>query len=94
MEVKTLRSERLEARVTPEQKSMFTLCARIRGCSVSDFVVSCAQEVASRTIREQEVMALSQRDRQIFVEALFGEVKPVERLKKAAERYMATDSQA
>lgn len=90
MEVKSLRSERLEARVTPEQKSMFALCARIRGCSVSDFVVSCAQEVASRTIREQEVMALSRRDRQIFVEALLDEAEPGERLKKAAKRYLAS----
>jgi hypothetical protein len=55
----------------------------------SDFEVSCEQEVASSTFHEQEVMALSLRDRQVFVEALLGEAEPVERLKKAGKRYSA-----
>lgn len=89
MALGTVRSERLEARVTPEQKNMFVLCAKLRGCSVSDFVVGCAHEVAARTLREQEVMTLGQRDRQIFVEALLGDAEPDKRLEQAAKRYLA-----
>ncbi len=51
----------------------------------SDFEISCEQEVASRAMHEQEVMALSQRDRQVIVEALLGETEPVEKIREAAK---------
>ncbi|PTN37550.1 DUF1778 domain-containing protein [Desulfonatronum sp. SC1] len=60
----------------------------------SDFVVRCAREAASRKICEQKIMALSQRDRQIFVEALLGEAEPGEEMKKSVEEYLDGSSTA
>ncbi|MCF8039157.1 MAG: DUF1778 domain-containing protein [Desulfohalobiaceae bacterium] len=88
MYTKISRCERVEARVTREQKKMFIQCAQMKGCSLSDFVVSSAQEVAQRIMREQETMALSEKDRQVFVTALLKEEEPNEKLKIAADRYM------
>jgi uncharacterized protein (DUF1778 family) len=50
-------------------------------------VVSSAQEAAARTVREQEVLTLSARDRQVFVNALLKPKPPGKRLRKAAKRY-------
>lgn len=86
------KTARVEARVTPEQKALFQRAAALLGRSVSDFVVGSAQEIAARTIREHEVMALSARDREAFVEALLAPPAPGARLRKAARTYRKTES--
>ena len=82
-----LKKERLEARLTPEQKSHIERAAQIRGTSISDFVVLSADEAAIRTIREQEVLRLSERDRKVFVDLLLNPPAPSARLVAAAKRY-------
>lgn len=84
---KPARSERLEARITAEQKALLSRAAELRGASLTDFVVSSAQEAARETIREHESMSLSERDRQAFVAALLEDAEPGERLREAADRY-------
>ena len=79
--------ERLEARISPEQKELLVEAARLRGQSLSDFVVGSAQEVARQTIQEYHVIALSRRDRDVFVQALLDAPTPNAALRKAAERY-------
>ena len=59
----------------------------LTGRSLTEFVVSSAQEVAARTVREHEVLTLSGRDRQIFVDALLKPILPNKRLRQAARRY-------
>jgi hypothetical protein len=44
-----IRSARIEARIAPEALSVVKRAAEIQGRSVSEFVVSAAQEAASRT---------------------------------------------
>src|SRR5713226_9117460 len=61
---------RLEARITDKQKALFQHAADLTGRSLTEFIISSAQEVASRTVREHEVLTLSGRDRQVFVDAL------------------------
>lgn len=78
---------RFEARLTPDQKALFLQAAAITGRSMTDFVVSSAQEVAMRTVREHESMTLSARDRETFVAALLKSPAPGKRLRKAADRY-------
>jgi uncharacterized protein (DUF1778 family) len=46
------KTERLEARLTPEQKKHIEHAARIKGLSVSAFAVLSADDAAVRTIRE------------------------------------------
>src|SRR5437016_8795751 len=81
------KKERLEARLTPEQKKRIEQAARIRGTSISDFVVLSAADAAVRTIREQEVLTLNERAREAFVHALLRPPAPGRRLMAAAKRY-------
>jgi uncharacterized protein (DUF1778 family) len=81
------KTARLEARLTDEQKALFQHAADLTGRTLTDFVVSSAQEVATRTVRDHEVLRLSAHDRQAFVEALLGPARPNKRLRQAARRY-------
>ena len=78
---------RLEARITADQKAFFQRAAALLGRSLTDFVVSSAQEIAARTVREHESMTLSARDRETFVAALLEAPAPGKRLRKAAKLY-------
>ncbi|SRR5713101_2398775 len=84
---KESKKERLEARLTPEQKMHIEQAARIRGTSVSDFVVLSADDAALRTIREHEVLTLNERARKVFIHALLHPPAPSRRLVAAAKRY-------
>lgn len=81
------KAARLEARVTQDQKELLERAAMLSGRSLSDFVVTSAQEAAARTIRDHEVVSLSSRDSQTFVAAVLGASQPGTRLRKAAQRY-------
>lgn len=81
--------ERLEARISPEQKALFQRAAELTGRSLTDFVVSSAQAAAEETIRSHEVITLSVRDSVAFVEALLSPPEPNEHLRAAARRYRA-----
>jgi uncharacterized protein (DUF1778 family) len=84
---KESRKERLEARLTPEQKKHIEHAARIRGTSISDFVVLSADDAAVRTIREHEVLTLNERAREVFANALLHPPVPGARLLAGAKRY-------
>ena len=84
---KESKKERLEARLTPEQKEHIERAARIKGTSISDFVVLSADDAAIRAIREQEVLVLNARAREVFAQALLNPPAPGRRLAAAAQRY-------
>lgn len=87
----TAKRERLEARVSPEQKALIERAARLEGRSVTDFLVRSAQQEAERVIREHEVMVLSPRDSVAFVQALLDPPPPNEALRAAFRRYRDPD---
>jgi uncharacterized protein (DUF1778 family) len=64
------RFERIEARITPDQKVLFKKAAALEGRTLADFVVSCVAQAAKRIVQENEVITLGERDRQVFVKAL------------------------
>ena len=78
---------RLEARISNEQKRLFKRAAELQGSTLTDFVVSSLQSVATKVIQDYEVMALVGQDREIFVSALLKPALPSGRLKKAVTRY-------
>ena len=84
---KESKKERLEARLTPEQKKHIEHAARIKGTSVSDFVIGSAQDAAARTIREYEVLTLNEKARTVFVNSLLNPPRPSARLLAAVKRY-------
>lgn len=84
------RAERLEARVTAEQKNLIEHAAALQGRTVTDFVLTSVQEAARRAIEEHQRLDLSRRDSQAFVDALLNP-KPVnDRLRETVRRYRQT----
>jgi uncharacterized protein (DUF1778 family) len=78
---------RLEARISAEEKELFTRAANLQGCSLTEFVVRSAQEAARKAVREHQMMSLTARDTEAFVKALLKPPAPSKKLKRAAERY-------
>jgi uncharacterized protein (DUF1778 family) len=81
------RLERLEARITPEQKDLFRRAAELSGRTLTDFVVASAREAALRTIEQQAVTTLAASDQRAFVAALLHPPAPGARLRTAWRRY-------
>jgi len=90
MSTKTLKSEktRFDARLTREQKQFFEKAAAIGGYrSLSDFVISTVEERALEIIRQSESFIQSERDSEIFFEAIFNPGPPNEALLAALQEY-------
>lgn|ERR1700735_3779476 len=81
------KEERLQARVTPAQKNLIERAAEIRGTSVTEFIVACAQEVATATIENFEVLHLRNEAREVFIDAILNPPAPNAAARAAAERY-------
>jgi uncharacterized protein (DUF1778 family) len=81
------RTARLEARITRRALAVVRRAAEIQGRSVSDFVVSAAQEAAQKTIAEVEVIRLSREAQERFAELLLNPPPPAPALVKALKRH-------
>ncbi|MBW4507617.1 MAG: DUF1778 domain-containing protein [Scytonematopsis contorta HA4267-MV1] len=81
------KTERLEARLSKEQKELFQHAADILGLTLTDFVISSLQTAAKQAIQEHEIMILSRRDQEVFVEALLNSPAPSVKLRTAAQLY-------
>ncbi len=81
------RTARIEARIAPEALVIVKRAAEIQGRSVSDFVIAAAQEAASRTIEEAQIIRLSVADQRAFAEAILDPPAPSPSLVRAAEAY-------
>ena len=83
------RAERLEARVTVEQKSLIERAAALQGRTLTDFVLTSVQDAARRAIEEHQQLALSVRDSEAFVDALMNPQPVNDRLRDTVSRYRA-----
>ncbi|MBD2595770.1 hypothetical protein BCD64_03265 [Nostoc sp. MBR 210] len=83
------KSERLEARLTREQKELLQWAADLEGRTVTDFVVSHAQEAAIKTIEEHTLIKLSREDSIAFIDSLLNPpaLQPDAPLTRAISRY-------
>ena len=82
------KTERLQARVNPETKSLIEKAALLRGVSVSDFIINSAYDAASETISSHEVLHLNKRDSELFFEAITNPPEANSAFKKAAKNYL------
>ena len=82
--------ERLEARISTEQKRLFKEAATLRGVTLTDFVISSVHEAAVRTLEARHVIDLSQKDQRAFVDALSRPPAPTSVLRKAWARHSAS----
>lgn len=79
---------RFNARLSKEQKQLFEKAASIGGYrSLTDFVILTIQEKAKEIVREKEQILSSERDSQIFFDAITNPNIPSETLKNALEDY-------
>jgi uncharacterized protein (DUF1778 family) len=89
MPQESTRTARIEARIAPEALVLVRRAAELQGRSVSDFVVAAAQEAASRTIEQAQVLRLSLEDQRAFSEAIINPPAPNRRLRRAFARHRA-----
>ena len=81
---------RFDARLSKEQKEFFEKAAYLGGFrSLTDFVILTVQEKAKEIMKEKEQILASERDSQIFFDAITNPRKPSKTLKSAYEDYNA-----
>ena len=79
---------RFDARLPKEQKQFFERAAALGGFrSLTDFVILTVQEKAKEIILENEQIIASEKDSQIFFDAITNPKNPSETLKNALEDY-------
>lgn len=79
---------RFDTRLPKEQKDFFERAARLGGFrSLTDFVLLTVQKRAKEIILERERVIASQRDSEIFFDAITNPSKPNQKLKEAANEY-------
>lgn len=82
-----VRADRLEARVTAEQKRLVEHAAALQGRTVTDFVLASVQDAARRAIEEHQRLELSLEDSRAFVQALLDPQPVNDRLRETVRRY-------
>ena len=93
MKTSEIKQSRFELRLSREERLYFEKASQIAGYkTLSSFVVSAVREFASKIIREKERILTSQKDKEIFFNAILSDVEPNEKLKKAARKYLKTQS--
>ncbi|MGB0428405.1 MAG: DUF1778 domain-containing protein [Flavobacteriales bacterium] len=79
---------RFDTRLSKEQKAFFERAARIGGYrSLTDFVVLTVQEKAKEIIADKEQIIASEKDSEIFFDAITNSSKANENLMNAASEY-------
>lgn len=79
--------ERLEARVTKDQKRILERAAEIRGTTLTDFLLVSAHQAATEAIKDFETLTLRDEARAVFVNALLNPPAPNAAARAAARRY-------
>ena len=74
--VKTEKIDRIDLRITREQKELLARAAALSGLSMSSFLVNNALDQAKRIVSESETIVLSDRDRDLFYSMLKNPPKP------------------
>lgn len=81
---------RFDARLPKEQKQFFEKAAYLGGYrNLTDFIVRTVQEKAKEIIKEKEQIIASEKDSQIFFDAITNSKKPSKTLKNALDDYNA-----
>ncbi len=88
MNTTTIQHARFDARLPKEQKAFFEKAAFLGGYrNLTDFVIRVVQDKAKEIVKEREHIIASERDSEIFFEAITNPQKPSETLKSALDDY-------
>ena len=81
------RSLRIEARITPENLAVIRRAAEIQGRSVSDFLVTAAQDAAHRAIEEAQIIRISVAQHEQIMKAIANPPPLAPAMERAIERH-------
>jgi uncharacterized protein (DUF1778 family) len=84
---KSIRAARLDIRLNPKAKEKIEQAAVVSHQSVTDFVVTTLLRASEEALERQQMIHLTNRDRDLFLAALEKDVRPNRALRKAAERF-------
>ena len=78
---------RLEARIPVQVYDQMQRAARLRGLTLTAYLIATAGEDARRVVEEAEIMRLAREDQIRFADALIDPPRPNQRLARAAKRH-------
>lgn len=78
---------RLEARIPARVYETMQRAAKLRGMTLTGYLIATAGEDARREVEQADILRLAREDQIRFAEALINPPKPNERLKQAAQRH-------
>ena len=81
------KTARLEARITPDLQALLKRAAELDGRSVTDFVITAAQEAAERRVEQAQMIRLSLADQRAFAESLLNPPEPAPALRRSFRRH-------
>ncbi len=88
MDVQSSKDERIELRVTSEDKKIFRRAQKLSGDkSFSSFIVRVVKQQAEEIVAKNDRIIATEKDRNVFFDAVFGNSKPNQNLVEAAKRY-------
>ncbi|MEM6845748.1 MAG: DUF1778 domain-containing protein [Bacteroidota bacterium] len=87
------KDERIELRVSSTDKKIFKRAQKLSGDkSFSSFIVRVVKKHAEEIVAKNERIIATEKDREVFFNAVFGERKPNQNLIEAAKRYKSRTS--
>ena len=90
METQLNKNERIEIRVSSNEKRIFKKAQKLSGDkSFSSFIVRILKEQAEEIVAKKDRIIASERDRELFFDAIFQDSQPNTVLKEAAEKYQS-----
>ena len=84
---KPKKTARLEVRVTEDYKKNIETAAYLRGQNMTEYVLDVLAEAANKTIRQHQILELTKKDINSFVDALTNPSAPTEQAVKDAQWY-------
>ncbi|HAL81773.1 MAG TPA: DUF1778 domain-containing protein [Mucilaginibacter sp.] len=79
---------RFDAKIPKAQKQLFEYAASLGGFrTLTDFIINAVQEKANTIIQEHNTILASEKDREIFFDAMTNPKGPNQKLRDAAGRY-------
>ncbi len=83
----TAKHERITARVSEHVKDTLTVAADLTGATLNQFLIQAALEKAENIIEKDKMIYLSDKDAQVFFNALDNPPEPNKKLKNAFKNY-------
>lgn len=86
--MKSTETARFDTKLPKSQKEFFEYAASIGGFrSLTEFIIRSAEEKANEIIKKRDSFLQSEKDREVFFDAILNPAEPNEKLKQAFTRY-------